>query len=75
MNTRFGRLIMIATLGFTSPFAAAFALPIDLQLPNVVTPPADWALFLSFLVLYLLINTGLLGAMIWLFNTRWRVAD
>jgi hypothetical protein len=66
---------LVAEASFTSPFAAAFALPIDLQMPGKETPPTNWPLFFSFLGFYGLLNCGLLGAMVWLFNTRWRVAD
>ena len=53
---------------------AAFALPIDLQMPGPAVV-VNWPLFFWFLVFYAFANCGLLGAMIWLFNTRWRVAD
>ena len=64
----------VESASFTSPFAAAFALPIDLQMPG---PPVvvNWTLFFSYLVFYSFANCCLLGSMIWLFNTRWRVAD
>jgi hypothetical protein len=71
-NTSFASLVEGAS--FTSPFAAAFALPIDLQMPGPAVV-VNWPLFFSFLVFYAFANCALLGAMIWLFNTRWRVAD
>ncbi len=64
----------IERTSFTSPFAAAFALPIDLQMPGT-SAVTNWPLFFSFIGFYAFANVGLLGAMIWLFNTRWRVAS
>jgi ABC-type transport system involved in multi-copper enzyme maturation permease subunit len=65
---------LIERASFSSPFAAAFALPIDLQMPGR-TASINWTLFFSFLAFYAFANSGLLGLMIWLFNTRWRVTD
>ncbi len=59
---------------FTSPFAVAFALPIDLRLPNITPQPAQWGFFATFEIFYLGLDAGLLGAMAWLFNVRWRLA-
>ena len=59
----------------SSPFTAAFSLPIDLNMPDTVPRPANWLLFFSFLAFYSLFELILIGAMIWLFNTRWRVTD
>ncbi len=64
----------IQQANFTSPIATAFALPIDLNMPDAHAPPANWSLFFSFLGFYVLGNAGLLCGMIWLFNRRWRVS-
>ena len=65
-------------LGFVSPIATAFHLPIqdgqtvvrtDQVLPMV--PP--WGVFGLFMLFYLALNAGLVQTMVWLFNTRWRV--
>lgn len=64
----------IGQLTFTSPFSAAFALPLTLSDP--VAPPviaANWTVFLAFLIFYLLINVTLLWSILWLFKVRWRV--
>ncbi len=65
---------LIERVSFTSPFAAAFALPIDLQMPGS-TAVANWPLFFLFIGFYTGANCALLAAMIWLFNTRRRVAS
>ena len=59
---------------FTSPFSAAFALPLTLgQQREAPAITANWPVFAAYLVLYVLANAALLGGMIWLFNVRWRV--
>jgi ABC-type transport system involved in multi-copper enzyme maturation permease subunit len=59
---------------FTSPFAAAFALPLGLGQPPESQPiAANWPVFGSYIVLYVLVDGALLALMIWLFNVRWRV--
>jgi ABC-type transport system involved in multi-copper enzyme maturation permease subunit len=72
---------VIEDLGFTSPFAAAFAVPLDMG-PSTDTQASvaaknalgNWPLFLAYVGFSLGLNATLLGIMIWLFNTRWRVA-
>jgi ABC-type transport system involved in multi-copper enzyme maturation permease subunit len=59
---------------FTSPFAAAFNLPIDLLLPGSVYATSNWGFFAAFESFYLLLNAALLGTIAWLFNVRWRMA-
>jgi ABC-type transport system involved in multi-copper enzyme maturation permease subunit len=66
-------------LSFTSPFAAAFALPLDTGVTGETAAQdaaaaGNWGLFLSYVVFTVLFNLGLLAAMIWLFRSRWRVA-
>lgn len=62
----------------SSPFSAAHALPLTMDRTysnNIVRskPEGDWNLFLLHTLFTLLLNTALLGAVIWLFNVRWRV--
>jgi hypothetical protein len=75
----------INAAGFTSPFAAAQAVPLD----TGSTPPSgtagdanagqmvalgNWPLFFAYAGFSLVLDGLLLVVMIWLFNTRWRVA-
>ena len=67
---------IVRAVSLTSPFAAAFAVPMHFGNPNEVPDhAANWLLYFS----YLGFSGALLGlmliAMIWLFNTRWRVAE
>jgi hypothetical protein len=72
---------VIEDLGFTSPFAAAFAVPLDMG-PSSDTQASvtaknaigNWPLFLAYVGFSLGLNATLLLIMVWLFNTRWRVA-
>jgi ABC-type transport system involved in multi-copper enzyme maturation permease subunit len=57
-----------------SPVAVAFALPIDLDMPGQVVPPADWRLFFSYVGFTLAANANMVVAMVRLFGTRWRVS-
>ena len=70
-------------IGITSPFAAAFAVPLDMGLTAAEAGSTaaaqqqalgNWPLFLAYVVFSLALNGGLLLVMMWLFNTRWRVA-
>jgi ABC-type transport system involved in multi-copper enzyme maturation permease subunit len=60
----------IGHLTFTSPFAAAFGLPLS---PGDASRPANWPVFLGFLTFYSMAGVALLWSMLWLFNVRWRV--
>jgi ABC-type transport system involved in multi-copper enzyme maturation permease subunit len=73
--------------GFTSPFAAAQAVPLDAGDVSRNTAPqsqnqsralaqsiGNWPLFFGYVGFTLALNGGLLLVMMWLFNTRWRVA-
>jgi ABC-type transport system involved in multi-copper enzyme maturation permease subunit len=78
--------LLIRDLGFTSPFAAAQAVPLDTgaisdsnrtstnrneaQLAAI----GNWPLFFAYVAFTLVLNAALLLTMMWLFNTRWRVA-
>ena len=69
-----------AELSFSSPFSAAFSVPLDVgavsesNTPQNLAASKDWFLFLCYLVFSALLNLGLLFTMTWLFRTRWRVA-
>jgi ABC-type transport system involved in multi-copper enzyme maturation permease subunit len=70
---------VVHQLTFTSPFAAAFALPLDTgatanSQAEELAAAGNWPLFMSYVAFTLLLNGFLLVAMIWLFRTRWRVA-
>jgi len=61
---------------FTSPFAAAFSLPLSLGTDQVVTSPGWSPVTCGFyLVFYSVLDVFLLWAMIRLFQIRWRVAQ
>jgi hypothetical protein len=60
----------------TSPFTAAFSVPLRFGNPNQMPDhPGDWALYFSYLGFSSVLLAVLLVTMIWLFNTRWRVAE
>lgn len=69
-------------LGVVSPLATAFSIPLDIdtgereldQFGRVKGDNRDWTMFLGYMGVAAMENTVLLGTMIWLFNTRWRVA-
>ena len=63
---------LIAHASFTSPFAAAFSLPVDTMMPRDKSPPSDWWFFASFLTFYAVLDGAALATMTWLFNARWR---
>ncbi|MEO8498368.1 MAG: ABC transporter permease [Planctomycetota bacterium] len=63
--------------GLTSPFAASFAIPLDMDLlpsddPN--TDKGNWPLYGAYVAFTAGLNLFLLSIMVWLFNARWRVA-
>jgi ABC-type transport system involved in multi-copper enzyme maturation permease subunit len=62
----------IAQASFTSPFSVALHLPIDEGKRDAAT--ANWPLFFSFLGFCVVFESALAGAVMWLFNTRWRVS-
>jgi hypothetical protein len=61
--------------GITSPFAAAFAVPLTFGNPDVADRIADWPLYFGYLGFSTFLVLCLLGAMTWLFHARWRVAE
>ncbi len=68
---------VVHDVGAISPFSAAFSIPADMDLNRDAStaPPQSWVMFLSYLVFTLGLNGSLLGIMIWLFHSRWRVAE
>ena len=68
----------IEQAGFISPFSAAFAVPLDLGISADETArksaTGDWRLFFAYVAFSAALNGGLILTMMWLFNTRWRVA-
>jgi hypothetical protein len=65
---------LVKQLSFTSPFAAAFSLPLDLRMQDSTAIAANWPLWFSFVGFYVALDLFLVAAMIWLFRVRWRVS-
>ena len=70
----------ISQLGAVSPFAATFALPLDMRgsgdtegATNVIT--GNVPLFFSYFGVTLLYNVALLLLIMWMFRMRWRVSE
>jgi len=66
---------LIQGLSVASPFAASFYVPMYFDTPEMADLVGSWPHVLSYLGFSGLLNAGLMAAMIWLFNTRWRVAE
>ena len=66
---------VIRSLTVTSPFAATFFVPLSFDTPEINDLVGSWPLVASYLGFAGMLNAGLMGLMIWLFNTRWRVAE
>jgi ABC-type transport system involved in multi-copper enzyme maturation permease subunit len=66
---------VVEATGFASPLAAAFNVPLKFNMPDIGDIVGSWPMFTSYVGFTILLNTGLLGSMIWLFNVRWRVAE
>jgi len=64
----------IESAGFSSPFAATFAAPLDFEIPDKPARDSNWPLVASYFFFSVLYNGFLLWVMVWLFNSRWRVA-
>ena len=66
---------------FLSPIATSFTLPLDQvamgiqETPGETGPLFSWVIFGTFTTFILAFNFVLVGVMIWLFNTRWRVSE
>ena len=58
---------------FTSPFAAAYSLPLSLGKMDEWSIEPNWPVFINFLAFYVALNCMLLSCMLWQFNIRWRV--
>jgi ABC-type transport system involved in multi-copper enzyme maturation permease subunit len=69
-----GRLEWVAAATFSSPFASAFGLPINSVAEGNRPLPPNWPLWTSHMAFYLALDAVLAAGMVWLFNTRWRVA-
>ena len=63
----------VRQLTFTSPFSAAFALPLSVGDQAKPAIEANWPVFYTFMAFYMAVNAGLLRSIVWLFNVRWRV--
>ena len=63
--------------GVTSPFAAAQAIPLDMDYAGSddTAPVGNWPLVAAYAVFTATLNLVLLAIMMALFNVRWRVAD
>jgi hypothetical protein len=64
-------------VGVASPFAAAFAIPLDMELVTVaeeVAVTGNWSLYGAYVAFTIALNALLLLLMVWLFSARWRVA-
>ncbi len=70
---------VVKLAGVTSPFAAAFHVPLDVEISiggeTLVNTTYGWMMFLAYILTNLVLNLLLLASMIWLFNVRWRVAE
>ncbi len=71
---------VIAAAGITSPFVTAFSVPLDVETDTgwedtlAKKQVANWWGLAGFVSFTLLLSAALLGTMVWLFRTRWRVA-
>ncbi len=70
-----GGTAVVRSLGLASPFAAAFSVPLHFGNPDYPDQTANWPLYFSYLGFSCIFCAALLAMMIWLFNTRWRVAE
>jgi ABC-type transport system involved in multi-copper enzyme maturation permease subunit len=66
----------IEWVGVSSPFSAAFAVPLnmDLTVEDKDRDYGNWPLFGAYAGFTIFLNVALLLTMIWLFNVRWRVS-
>jgi len=64
--------------GLTSPFAATFAMPLDVEISTEssgVAIQGNMILLLNYIIFSIGLVTGLSLTMMWLFRTRWRVSQ
>jgi hypothetical protein len=67
---------VVYLLGISSPIRAAFSVPLNLDLsPTEYSPRGDLPMLFSYIGFTLVLNLLALLAVIWLFNSRWRVSD
>jgi hypothetical protein len=67
----------VVETGLTSPFAATFAVPLDMETSGEIsrqTNPGDVSLLIGYVIFTPVFNQALLVAMVWLFQKRWRVS-
>ena len=72
--------VMTEQLGLVSPFATAFSVPLDVseiedRRQSIEYAGKSWAIFGAFVGFTFLLNAALMLAIMWLFNTRWRVSQ
>ncbi len=70
---------IVEMTGFLSPFSSSFAVPLDASTGEVnaladLQKVGNWWMVFGFYGYSIVLNSLLLIVMIWLFNTRWRVA-
>jgi ABC-type transport system involved in multi-copper enzyme maturation permease subunit len=67
---------LVQVISTTSPFAASFAVPLDAaDEQSPVHRAGAWWLYGGYVAFTSLLVTSLLGLMVWMFHTRWRVAE
>jgi len=64
-----------ALFGIASPFSTAFEVPLFMDLTDGKLSTGHWFYFIGHIVFSFVLNLTLLVSMIWLFNSRWRVAN
>jgi hypothetical protein len=62
-------------VAFLTPFGAAFSLPLDHRLLGDHVRAGNWNVWFGFVAFDLALIGALIGAMLWLFKVRWRVAS
>ncbi len=68
----------VERIGLTSPFIAAFAVPLVIDLPSTEMMGSNeggsWWMFAGYAGFTALLSVALLTTMVWLFRARWRVS-
>jgi ABC-type transport system involved in multi-copper enzyme maturation permease subunit len=66
----------VAQAGLTSPFAASFAMPLDVEITaDAGRSVGDLGLVAAYAIFTVALNVSLLVSMMWLFHRRWRVSQ
>ena len=67
----------VSQAGMTSPFAAAFAMPLDVEVTAEAgrSVGGDLGLVTAYAIFTVILNLSLLVSMMWLFHRRWRVSQ